>query len=383
MAVIHLVLADPDGDYLEKLGRYLLKHKQNPFELELFTNREALNGWFESGGTADLIGISENFGNDAVSAEGIGNRVLLCEEALNSGRNRIFKYQPLDVLMRELLACCADVVKPVVPAGRGGGRMLLVLSVDGCESFNPLAPALAAAYGREHGKVFYLNLDPLGATSLFFQTGQTRGLTEMLYYIKSGKENLPLRVEACTSHDANWGVDYFLAPLNPRDLFELKASECESLVQAVLGRGTYDWLIVYRDLRGDEPEQKLLELAESICVAGTDNPVSRYRIKKWLEALEQTQTKSDEGLKSKIQPVLAAMSHSPQNTEESRLGDSEILALPWYRESPDTPGSSFRGDGGPLAGGSDYLRAVKSAFAGFMGLNCDSAAHGNEGGEKI
>lgn len=382
MAAIHLVLADPDGDYLEKLGRYLLKHKQSPFVLELFTNSEALNTWFESGGTADLIGISENFVNEAVSYEGIGNRVLLCEEALNSGGSRIFKYQPLDGLMRELLACCADVVKPAVPAGRGVGRMLLVLSADGCECFNPLAPALAAVYGREQGKVFYLNLDPLGATSLFFQTGQTRGLTEMLYYIKSGKDNLPLRGEACTSHDANCGVDYFLPPLNPRDLFELKAGECESLVQAVLGRGTYDWLIVYRDLRRDEPEEKLLERAESICVAGTDNPVSRYRIKKWLESLELTQGKSYIDLKSKIQPVLAAMSHSPQNTEESRLGEREILALPWYRESPDALGSGFRGDGGPLTGGSDYLRAVKSAFAGFMGLNCDSDAHRN-GGEKI
>ena len=70
---------------------------------------------------------------------------------------------------------------------RKGQKITTVFYADGSDAFNPFAQALAYYKASEGDKIIYLNLDEFSNTDLFFSGNNDRGLSELLYYIKSKK----------------------------------------------------------------------------------------------------------------------------------------------------------------------------------------------------
>jgi len=221
MSQIRLVIADKDILYLEKLSAYLQKNKACSFYLELFTDACKFIEWLGSGKNADLLVISSSLYNELTEKPSNKNILLLkdCAESLvPQGIYSINKYSPADRIMKEILSLCADYIPGEINEDNKNGRINLFLYADGSDVMNPLSQGFAYINAVRGKKVFYLNLDEFSNTDSYFISNNTMGLSEMLYYVKSRKENLSLKAEVCTSCDVQTGIYFMKGHNNPKML---------------------------------------------------------------------------------------------------------------------------------------------------------------------
>ena len=220
MAQISLALADADTLYIEKLSTYFHKHISH-LNLELFTEPEAFKSWMEKGQGVDLIVLSAQFYKDLGETSFKGNILLLRDCAgsfLPESIKSINKYIPAETIMKEMLSLCAEEIPGYMHEQHGSGKIVTVLYADGSDVLNPLAQAIPYYKASQGEKVIYLNLDEFSNTDVFFSGNNDRGLSELLYYIKSKKDNLYLKAEACFSTDSTTGISFMKGHNNPDDI---------------------------------------------------------------------------------------------------------------------------------------------------------------------
>lgn len=354
MSHIRLVLADKDSMFLEKFSAYLQKNKATRFSLELFTSSIKLDSWLEKGGKADLIAISSTLFSKMVKKPESKNVVILSdnsESLLPQDYNCIHKYKPAENLMKEMLSLCAENLPQSINKKEDSGRVHLVLYADGSDVLNPMAQTLASIFSKSLRSTIYLSLDDLSNTDAYFSGNNSKGLSEMLYYVKSQKENLSLRAEACTSRDFEIGVDFMRGHQNPEDLGELKSSECESLIEAIRGRACYDDIIISRAFQYDALLPVLFKNAHKIYITALDYRSSIERLLKILNLLSKFEDQSGIDLKDKVLVCITLLNKNLQASSQelfcgpNKTQQPQVIDISHYQKTflpfPFEEGVSF------------------------------------------
>lgn len=284
---IRLVFADSDLGYAEKLSEWLQKNMPSQFTVEVMTNGESLKAWRQSGAMADLMLVSSQYYlsfPDSLPLQFIllddGSHTLLAEDT-----PRILKFQQAPVLIKEILSLAAEKIKPAYKKTDHNYQITLVLYTDG-DALTPAAQALALTLSRMGKHTFLLNLEENQTTDLYFQTSNNKGLKEMLYYIKSQKDNLELRLEACSSKDFNSGVVFLKAPQELLDSDQITLEDQEALLTAIIGH-TYDEIIVSMDARVSGRCISLLKRANRIVFASLYTKGSSLKLHRLLQEFQR------------------------------------------------------------------------------------------------
>jgi len=283
MSQIRLVIADKDILYLERLSSYLQNNKVCGFSLELFTDEGKLIEWLNSGKNADLLVISASLYNELTEKPANKNILLLrdCAESLvPNWIDSINKYSPADLIMKEILSLCAECIPRDINDENRNGRINLFLYADGSDVLNPLAQRFAYINALKDKKVFYLNLDEFPNTDSYFNSNNTMGLSEMLYYVKSQKENLSMKAEVCTSCDVQTGIYFMKGHNNPEDLKNISEEELKALIKAVQRSMPYDEMIISRAFLVDHITISLLNMADRIFISALNYQPSIDRLEK-------------------------------------------------------------------------------------------------------
>ncbi|NLX63182.1 MAG: hypothetical protein GX022_00150 [Clostridiaceae bacterium] len=303
MSQIRLVIADKDILYLEKLSGYLQKNKSCGFYLELFTDACKFIEWLCSCKNADLLVISSSLYNELTVKPKNKNILLLrdCAESLvPQGVDSVNKYSPADRIMKEILSLCAEYIPRDINDENKNGRINLILYADGSDVLNPLAQGLAYLNAVRGKKVFYLNLDEFSNTDSYFNSDNTMGLSEMLYYVKSQKESLSLKAEVCTSFDVHTGIYYMKGHNNPEDIKNISEEELKALIRAVQRSLPYDEIIVSRAFLVDQLTIPLLIMAERIYISALNYQSSKDRLKKIGDLINGIEKNKGYHLKDKL-----------------------------------------------------------------------------------
>ncbi len=354
MSQIRLVIADKDAVFLEKFGTYLQKNKAYGFCLELFTDKNKFAQWLSSSKDADLMVISSSLYIELAEKPDNKNIFLLrdCAESLvPQGINSINKYSPADHIMKEILSLCADYILRDINNEDKKGHINIVLYADGSDALNPLSQGLAYINTLRGKKVFYMNLDEFSNTDSYFNSNNTKGLSEMLYYIKSQKENLSLKAEVCTSCDVQTGIYFMRGHNNPEDVKNLNEKELLALIIAVQRSSLYDELIISRAFITDQITFALLNEANRVYISALNYQPSLGRLKKIKNLINGYEDKKGYHFKEKIIICLSSIYYDqiPVNLD---IPDFNIINLPYldYRNSGFFPPSS------------GYLTALEAAL---------------------
>ena len=320
MPQIRLALADLDQIFLEKFSAYLQKNKSTHFQLELFTSPAKLENWLDKGEKADLMAISSTFLSKMEHPPAMKNLVVLKDSPQSQIPQHyitIHKYKPAEWLMKEILSLCADNLPEGNNKKEISGRIHLVLYADGSDVLTPMAQALAWLYAQNQQPSFFISLDEISNTDSYFTGNNSRGLSEMLYYVKSLKENLSLKAEACTTKDLEYHVDFMKGHHNSEDIEKLSPAECENLIKAIRGRACYSEIILSRAFRDDELLPMLLKEAHSIYVTALDYRPSLDRLSKIANQLNRHEERNALALKDKTLLCVTSMGrgHKPISFE--------------------------------------------------------------------
>ncbi len=303
MSQIRLVIADRDSMFLEKFSAYLLKSKTPSFSLELFSSDNKLAEWINKGEKADIIAISLTLYNDLSEKPDKKNLVLLrdCPESMvPEGLNSIFKYRPASILMKELISLSAEQIPQDIERETELSKINLVLYADGSDVLNPFAQSLALMKASSGQKTFYMSLDEISNTDAYFSGNNNRGLSEMLYYVKSYKDNLSLKAEACTTLDIKTGVYFMKSHYNLCDVANLTEAELSTLIMSVNNISRYDEIIITRSFSNDTLLPLLIKASHKIYITALNYFTSVERIKKINSALTKFEEENNIILKDKV-----------------------------------------------------------------------------------
>lgn len=303
MSQIRLVLADRDTMFLERFSAYLLNNKNPSFSLILFSNESMLDEWLRSGEKADIVAISSALYNDLTEKPDDDNLVLLrdCPESmLPAGLKSIFKYRPASFLMKEIISICAGKIPQYIDNENDQSNINLVLYADGSDVFNPFAPTLAAIKTGSGRKTLYISLDEISDADDYFSGDNPRGLSEMLYFVKSRKENLSLKAEACTTLDIGTGVYFMKGHHDSRDILNLTENELTALLKSVSSNSSYEEIVISRGFSNDPLLPVLIRSASKIYISALNHFTSANRIKKINSILREFENKDNMDLKEKV-----------------------------------------------------------------------------------
>ncbi|NMA66312.1 MAG: hypothetical protein GX957_08760 [Clostridiaceae bacterium] len=289
MPQIRLLIADKDSMFLDKLSNYIYKNRGSNFLLELFTDPKKFEDWQRKNGKVDLIAVSSSFLYElSVKPDPINSIVLIDspESLIPQEYNVINKYISAEKLIKEIISVIADKLELNSYKDKNDlGTVYLVLYADGSDFYNPLAQSIACIKAINGSSTFYLNLDELSHTDSYFTGSNEKGLSEMLYYIKTKKSNLILKSETCTSKDINFGLDFMKGHKNPDDIRNMTPDECILLIETIKERSCYENIIVSRAFTPDKTLSVLIKLAGKIYITSSNFYSSLERLNRISESL--------------------------------------------------------------------------------------------------
>ena len=287
---IRLAFVDSNSSYIEKLTAWINKFMPYQFSIEILTSPENFETWINNGGKADSTIVSIDLFKDVqplLPKEGILIFDDGSHQAVAADIPRISKYRPAEELMKDILSLSADRLPKMHLRDERKLKINLISYLDGADALSPAAPSIACILSHKGHKVFYLSLEQNQTTDLFFCGNNNRGLNEMLYYAKSNKDNLSVRLETCSGKDANTGIDFLKAPPGLLACEDIESGDIDKLLTAIGERNMYDEVVLASDMSINAEFIHMLKKADRILFVTANAAGSCLKIKKILAELKK------------------------------------------------------------------------------------------------
>lgn len=252
MKKLQLILLDSDSLYLKSFGEYILSSNLNAkFDVKLFSNTLSFKQHLSSGQTYDVLLIQPSLYDSGIIGNEKGLVVLLKEEeaAEEGPLFSVFKYQPLNQLISSILSVYYENHSSLSGYSRNGGKtkVISIYSPSGGSGKSTISANMSRQLALRGDKVFYLNLELMNTTSLYFRSQQDQPSLQILYYLKARPNQLLAKVEALKKYDPESKVDYFDLPPCPDEMMAITKEETKRLIYALIETQSYDYIIIDLD----------------------------------------------------------------------------------------------------------------------------------------
>lgn len=257
-----LALCDKDAEYTRRFCEYASGKKEYPFEAAAFTSAEKLKQFCQKEEIEVLL-ISERMADEELEQMVKGEVIILREEEAGGGHgSSIYKYQPCEKVLREMMSFCAGRgMEADVYAERGQKDELQMIGL-----FTPVhrcmqttfAVALGEILAKDH-KVLYLNFESFSGLEKKLGQEYMTDLSDLLYYASNAREVLVYKLQGMIQKIQN--LDYIPPVFSCMDLARI-TKEQWFLLFGEIGRLTdYEYIIL--DL--SEQIQGLFDILRSCC----------------------------------------------------------------------------------------------------------------------
>lgn len=236
-----LAVYDDDPVFTSRLVRRISEREHMPFRAEAFTSPELLKERLMMQ-RAELLLLGEETDAESVLELHRGMVVYLGEEKRGFKTPRVYKYQPVDQIVREIMACYCEAHREgtdILPAQKSGA-VAGVYSPAGRCGKSLFALALGRALSEEQSTL-YLTFEELSALELWMGETYTAGLTDLLYANRRGA----LTEAKIDSVLYSWGPLYYVPPAAyPEDLAEVSGEEAAQLVCRIGAGKDFERIVV-------------------------------------------------------------------------------------------------------------------------------------------
>ena len=306
---LNLVLADADRDYVGSLSDYLVKHHAQSFDIHTFTCVESLKGFF-SGGTirVNIMVAGPGFIDAGIPEGSTDVKILLDDgkaDACSGGLNAINRYQHVEKLITAVYGMYSDKgAADRFPPGRSGTLITAFISPAGGAGKSVISAGCSLLCARRGFKAFYLSLEDVSSSGLYFRGGSDQSFSNVIYYLKDKAGASGIKLAGARCADASSGVHFFLPPESPAEMSCLLPEDIKTLLDSFRLSGVYD--AVFVDMPGglDGRSIAVLNAADSIvCICGPDS-ASRFKSRFFQEELGRLEHRYVPGLAEKTFYVL-------------------------------------------------------------------------------
>lgn len=292
MQKIKIALCDKDKFYCERFAAYMMNHKAQEIELNIYSTIEQFTG-DEKMGNFDLVIAGsgfEEFSSDVnimYLSDLCGNQAAeeaMWEKDTIPQKKIVTKYQPMEQLLHEIYVQAGMTKRePVGVQVATHGKVIGVVSPE-CHEMQELFSVMHAVnLGREQ-KVLYFNfLEFSGFRELFGQTGNF-DFTDVVLKLRSG--------ELTTEYFWNCvyemsGISVILPFENPENIRQIGRQEWEQFIDFMEQNTDFEVLVV--DFGVNMPElADCMSRCDELLLIGREGYFYECRDKHFYEWLEKT-----------------------------------------------------------------------------------------------
>lgn len=268
MKKLRIVIADQEKTYIESLSTYLrVSDDASRFIPSFFTSKAALKEFLSTNDLVDILLISPAYYDESLHISSETSLIFLEDSEIKqndaeSDRQAVYRYQRLNQLIANILAIYYERNQQAgkLLARSKQTEVITVYSPVGGSGKSTIAANLSKQLALNNLKVFYLNLELLNTTSLFFQSEEDHPSLQIYYYVKSESPQLLSKIEALKKYDAHSNVSYFDISISADELLEFNEGDVARLINGIVETGTYDFVVV--DLDSSLHERSIAALKE-------------------------------------------------------------------------------------------------------------------------
>lgn len=286
---IKTAFLDKDLEYLHRITVYFQQNYSEKVEVYAFSEEKSFEEFIKNNSchvilcdTAFSIPKEDNL-SDAV----LVYFVDASTSDVYQEKKVIAKYQKVSQIYKELLNIAAENMNSVVFQNGGNATQMVVFTApQGGSGASTIANAYALQKVKENKKVFYLNLEKISNTSLYFKGEGTLTLSDVLFDIKSKKNNVMIKMESAIRVDQS-GVEFFKECKNPNDRLEVSMEDLEILLRNIYNIKEYDFIVVDIETTLDQEFQTVItKYANEIILISDGTEGSNQKLVKLTEILQ-------------------------------------------------------------------------------------------------
>lgn len=263
MRTYSLIVAAREQEYVRRLAEYM---RDSPaasgWQVTACTKPQSLRQYIKSGYPADLLLIQPEFQAEIDDVTGRDMPiVLLVPYTMDAGLPCIVQYQALPKLVQQLNRQIGRIGREMERRGGDDALVLSIFSTMGGMGKTTLAINLAKEAAEQGKRVFYFNLEPYNASSLYLQEQQgdsEENLSRLLYVLQAQPQQASRQLASSIRHDVALGIDYFAPAASPEERLKLSPRLALAVLSELVSSGRYELIILDLDSRLDEVASELM-----------------------------------------------------------------------------------------------------------------------------
>ncbi len=278
-----MAVYDVDPFYADKFAEFANQKEKTPFTAVAFSSIGRLKAYTEQQ-PVELLLVGDDVEKSELDGILAGQVIRLSETGLapDDGTPTVYKYQPSDQVLREVMSCYQ--VRPE-PAGLTvvGTKCTVVgiySPVNRCGKTG-FALTMGQILSRE-SKTLYISLEENSGLSRLTGTEHKGSLSDLLYHFRQGQYS-GMRLSAVTYSLGS--LDYVPPVTYAEDMADVRAEELELLVSKIAADRKYEVILLDLGQFGRGVE-KLLEMCDLIYVPVKEDCVSAAKLDEWKQYLD-------------------------------------------------------------------------------------------------
>jgi len=283
----HKILAiyDQDEEYGSRLTEYFSKKQNHPYQIHLFTKKEAIQRFCKKNTITGLL-ISESSYFAEADELKTDFRILLLDCGFENvvGYSSIRKYQSCEKIWKE-------IVRLIGPDKFIGSTEMKRTKVIGV--YTPIRRCLQTSFALLLGQmmakkksVLYLNFEPFSGYSRFQKTGANEDITNLMYFISNARDKFYQQFQ--NSIRSVCGLDYLPPAFSFIDLAIITSEQWLQLLHMIESECSYDFIIL--DLSDNlQGLFQILEQCERVYTITREDGISMAKINQYEQLLSETE----------------------------------------------------------------------------------------------
>lgn len=286
-----LAVCDAEAEYTQRFCDYVGKKKDYPFRAAAFSSVETLRRFCGEEEVAVLL-ISEQAYEPSLKEIVKGGVLVLREEPdAGSGEGSVYKYQPCENVLREIMQYCAESgaapIGSVPPVGVscGGLRLIgLYTPVHRCMQ-TTFSMTLGEALAKRH-KVLYLNFESFSGLEKRLQREFMTDMSDLVYYMTNAREAFFYKLKGMTQTLQR--LDYIPPVFSFLDLARVTPQQWIALFQEIERLTAYEYLIL--DLSAHmQGLFDILRMCEKVFTLVREDDMALAKLQQYETLLERTE----------------------------------------------------------------------------------------------
>ena len=307
MGRLSLVIADYDAEYLQNFEKYLITYHPKRFELSSFSSADHLNTYLGEFHKIDILLVSSKMYKEMIGAGNPETVLILSENEsiAQAGLEAVNKYQHMDRLISEVIRLYSlGSKKDCRVSGNEGTRVISVVSPAGGTGKSSIAAGCSILCAGRGMRAFYLNLEDIPSTGMFFHGDSNQSFSNVIYQLKGNNPNLWLKLEAAGCADTGTGVHFFRPAENILDMNELTDEDISRLIFEFRKSSVYNVVFIDLPTGLNERNSSVLKYSDAVLLVLTPDFKLESSIEKFSKGLEMIENKLRADLIGRIVPIL-------------------------------------------------------------------------------